>query len=267
MSSERSFRFSHAIVRHPGASVVRGLRARDAGDPDLAAFREEHRAYVAALRSAGLDVSELPAAEPFPDSVFIEDAALCLGDTAILMRPGEASRAGEPEHLRPALEARFENVLELPHRDGIRIEAGDTLTTEREVLVGLSRRTSRAGFEALAEALGELGHRARQVDTPPGVLHLKTDCAVVDAETIFATRRLAASRCFAGYRVIETPPGEEAAANLVRVNDHVLLASGYPRTADLLAGIGDALVPLPVVEAAKLDGGLSCLSLRYARRG
>ena len=263
MHAERCFRFTHAIAREPGDSVAHGLRDRDQGDPSPEVFRQQHAAYVAALREAGVRVDVLPADEDFPDSVFVEDTALCIGSVAILMRPAAPERAAEPSGIRGALSERFDEVLELPDSASVSIEAGDILLSDRDAFIGLSARTSSAGFDALAPHLERLGYRPRRVETPAGVLHFKTDCGLLDSETIFATRRLAASGCFDGYRVVEVPEGEEAAANLIRVNDRVILASGHPRSADRLDALGFRPVALPLDEAAKIDGGPSCLSLRY----
>ena len=103
----------------------------------------------------------------------------------------------------------------------------------------------------------------RELQTPPGVLHFKTDCSLLDADTILATPRLAACGCFDGYRVIPTPEGEEAAANAIRFNDLVLVPAGFPRTAETLARAGYDVREIPNSEAARLDGGMSCLSLRF----
>lgn len=260
-----SCRFERALTRLPAASVVRGLRARDSGDPDLALFERQHAAYRAALAAAGVAVEVLPPLEDFPDSVFLEDAALCLPGLAVALRPGAPSRRGEAAALRPRLEATFATVLDLP--EGANLDGGDILTTDREILVGLSARSDAAGAEALAAALAPHGYDVRLAATPPGVLHLKSDCATLGGSTVLATPRLAASGCFAGYEVIETAPGEEAAANAIRVNDRVFLAAGFPGTAERLAAAGYDLVPLDLSEAAKLDGGLSCLSLRFAGLG
>lgn len=260
MPGDTSFRFRRAIVRAPGESATRGLRAEDRGDPDLGLLRRQHADYVAALRAAGAEVIELPALEAFPDSLFIEDAALCLAEGAVLLRPGAASRRGEAAALADDLRAVVADVRDLAGAGFV--DGGDILRTEREVLVGLSARTDRAGAAALGAALDRWGWSMRVVETPPGVLHFKTDCALLDAETVLATPTLAASGCFDGYRVIETAPGEAAAANAVRFNEVVLLAAGFPGTAGRLEAAGYRLRILDISEAAKLDGGLSCLSLR-----
>jgi len=256
-----AYRFTRAIARRPGDSVANGLREGGGTGPDPNLFRAQHKAYVAALKNAGLAVEVLEAREDLPDSVFVEDTALCLTDAVVLLRPGAASRLAETAAITPALDDRFGRVgrIEAPAS----IDGGDILVTPREVLVGRSARTGDAGIEQLAEILRGWGRDLRAVDTPEGVLHFKTDCALLDDDTVLATGRLAASGCFGGYRVLTVPRGEEPAANAIRVNDVVLLAAGYTRTAELLNGAGYSVVTLDVSEAAKVDGGLSCMSLRF----
>ena len=143
------------------------------------------------------------------------------------------------------------------------IEGGDILTTETEILIGRSARTNGAGIAELAAKVADWGHQVREVPTPPGVLHFKTDCSLPDAETILSTERLDASGCLKGYRVIHTAPGEEACANTIRFNDLVLMPAGFPRTRDVLVKAGYTLREIGNAESAKLDGGMSCLSLRF----
>lgn len=258
--SERSFRFTHALVRHPADTAAGGLRAVDTGAPDMRLMRSHHAAYVAALREAGIAVTELPALPAFPDAQFVEDAALCLPEGAIVMRPGAPSRLGEAAEIAPALGHHYARVERIA--DGF-IEGGDILVTETEILVGRSARTDARGIAELRRLTAPWGYRVREVETPPGVLHFKTDCSLLDAETILATPRLAASGCFAGYRLIEVAGGEEAAANTIRVNALVLMPAGFPRTAERLARAGYDIRRIGNSECAKLDGGMSCLSLRF----
>ena len=257
------FHFDRALVRAPGASVFRGLRAIDRGTPTLEGVRGELAAYVAALEDAGLAVETLPALDEFPDSVFVEDPALVFPEGAILLRPGAPSRLGEAEALAPVLRPRFDSFLELGAGSA---EGGDVLVTPDAVLIGLSSRTNEAGARALERLLLQLGRKPRIVTTPPGVLHLKSESSLLDAETILATPRLAESGVFRGYRVLLTPEGEQAAANALRVNDRVFVGSRFPRTADLLRARGHDVVPLPGAQIALLDAGFSCLSLRWQAR-
>ncbi|MXY56088.1 MAG: dimethylarginine dimethylaminohydrolase [Gammaproteobacteria bacterium] len=262
MEPGSSYRFSDALCRKPGRSVVRGLRASFAAvDPEPNAFAREHDAYVATLRRAGLNVTVLDPLEAFPDSVFVEDVALCVAGIAIILRPGAASRFGERDAAKDALSRAFATVVDLD-TDGF-VDGGDILVTEREVLVGASTRTDAIGADALASILSDVGIQLRKVATPGEILHFKSACGLLDAETVFCTRALAATGCFTGYQIIECPEGEESAANLVRINDVVLVSAGHSSTLALLGAEGYDVATVPAFEAAKLDGGLSCMSLRW----
>ena len=252
--------FDSAIVRRPASSVVNGLRAEDRGSPTYEGVTAEHAAYIAALQAAGVAVQVLDPLEDFPDSIFVEDPALVFTEGAVLLRPGAPSRAGEREFIAPVLKDRFAAVLEID--EGF-ADGGDVLTLSDRIMIGLSARTDRAGAQALARCLTRLGKRSRIVETPAGVLHFKTDCSLLDDETILSTARLAASGVFDGKRVLLTPPGEEAAANALRVNGAVLVGAGFPATRALLEKNGYRVVALQTGEIGKIDAGLSCMSLRW----
>lgn len=260
--TDASYSFTHAITRRPGKSVTQGLRAEDTGTPELTRMLEHHAAYVTCLKDTGATVIELDPLEDFPDATFVEDTALCLPDCAILMRPGAPSRLGEVDHMVEPLEHLYAEVHRITGPGFI--EGGDILTTSREILVGRSARTDAAGVDALRSIVERHGYTLREVQTPQGVLHFKTDCSLLDAETILATQRLDASGCFSGYRVLHTARGEEAAANTIRFNDLVLMPAGFPRTAQMLRDAGYDLREIGNSECAKLDGGMSCLSLRFS---
>ena len=258
----RSYTFTRAIARRPSATVTHGLRAADTGTPSIERFLEHHLDYVAALESTGATVTVLDPMEEFPDSVFIEDAALCLPEGAILMRPGAPSRLGEAVVMTPVLNEFYGEVFTI---DGPGfIDGGDILTTESEILVGTSSRTDSAGIEELRKIVARWNYTVRELQTPEGVLHFKTDCSLLDEETILSTPRLAKSGCFDGYRVIQTSDGEEACANSIRFNDLVLMPDGFPKTEETLLEAGYDIRKIGNSEAAKLDGGMSCLSLRFS---
>lgn len=252
--------FNRAIVRTPSRSVVDGLRAIDIGAPSYEGVLREHADYVRALQDVGVKVETLPALNAFPDSVFVEDTALVFTDGAILLRPGAPTRRGEAAEMAATLERNFDRVLRL--EDGT-AEGGDVLATPRAVFIGASARTSVAGAAALVSLLAQLGLQGVVVNTPPGVLHLKSDCSMLDEETVLCTSRLAAAEPFPGLRLLLTPEGEEGAANALRIQDDVLLSQAYPRTAELLARAGYRVTPLATAEIAKIDAGLSCMSLRW----
>ncbi|WP_434051359.1 MAG: arginine deiminase family protein [Roseibium sp.] len=257
-----SHRFTHAITRTPSNSVSNGIRAVDSGDPDAEKFREEHGLYVEALQESGLTVDVLPPLEDFPDSCFVEDPAFCLPEGAIRLRPGTTSREGEGTAIKPALETRFERVVDLPGHGCV--DGGDVLMLDDVILIGLSARTDRAGADAFAGVLAEWGYEAEVCETPDGVLHFKTACSTLGDDVILATKVMADSGFFGNRKTVVVADGEDYAANVIRVNDVVLVPEGYPQTLAAIEAVGFQTVLLPTHEARKIDGGLSCLSLRFA---
>jgi dimethylargininase len=260
----RVFDFNSAIVRSPGKSVVNGLRTGASPAPAYDAVLTEHQTYLAALRAAGVEVTVLDALEQFPDSIFVEDPALVFSQAAILLRPGAPSRAAEAHELLATLTARFPETLKVTegYADG-----GDILVTPGRVLIGLSARTNAVGAAALGALLASIGLASQIVEIPRGSLHLKTDCSLMDEETVLATESLAKSGALGGFRILIVPDEEHSAANALRVNDFVFVRAGCPRTLELLVAHGLNVVPLPVSEIAKIDAGLSCMSLRWFERG
>ncbi|WP_219893328.1 dimethylarginine dimethylaminohydrolase family protein [Aquisediminimonas profunda] len=257
------FDFTQAIVRKPGLSVISGLREGDGADPDYVSLCKEHDDYVAALRHAGVSVDVLEAAEPYPDSVFVEDAALVFETGALLLRPGASSRAGEAALLLPALKRHFETVLTM---DEGHVDGGDILATPNAVVIGLSHRTDRKGAELLAILLARLGKKAVIEQTPASILHFKTGCGMIDEETVLAVPEMAGCGAFNSLRVLVTPEGEEGAANVLRVGSNVLIGQHWAKTRDMIERLGIETLALPVTEIAKLDAGLSCMSLRWQGR-
>lgn len=253
----RVFDFDRAIVREPADSVVLGLRSGSEA-PAYDRVLAEHRAYVAALEAAGVTVEALPALSEHPDSVFVEDPAFVLAEGAILLRPGAPSRVAEAAALAPVLDRHFAHVAEVD--EGF-VDGGDILILPDEILVGLSERTDEAGARRFCELAAALGRRARIVEPPSGLLHLKTGCALIDERTLIAVPAMA--RLFPGYEVLITPDGEEHSANLIRVNDRILMGDTFPKTAAMLADKGLDPTPTPASEIAKIDAGLSCMSLRW----
>lgn len=252
--------FATAVTRFPAPSAVNGLRAEDIGAPDYHLMMRHHADYRAALKTAGAVVIELPMLDDYPDAQFVEDTALCLPGLAIMMRPGAASRQGEVAPMRDALSLIFDQIEDITKGY---VEAGDILVTSKEVLVGRSARTDQTGVDELRNILDRHGFNLRVVDTPPDVLHFKTDCGLIDDNMIITTERLASGGCFDGYDILLVPEGEEPAANMIRYNDHILMAEGFPKTESMLKAQGFNVIALGNSECAKIDGGMSCLSLRF----
>jgi dimethylargininase len=256
-------RFSHAIVRTPCSSFADGLTTAGLGAPDVGLARAQHEAYVAALRELGLQVTVLPADDEYPDSTFVEDTAVVTADWALAARPGAPSRAGEVESIRQMLSARFQTVgaIEPPGT----LDGGDICEAGDRFFIGLSHRTNEAGAAQLAGWLSARGRPSTVIDVRaiPGLLHLKSGMAALDPKTLVVTGALSSHPALSEYRLFFADPEEAHAANCVRVNDRVLLAAGAPGLERLLRSAGHSPLVLDVSEYRKMDGGLSCLSLRY----
>ena len=255
------FAFTRALCRRPAPSAVKGIRAGGGPDPDFHGLVAEHDAYVATLCELGLAVDVLPALGDFPDALFTEDVALTFPEGAVLLRPGAPTRAGEVAHIRGALAERHPRLLAMGgpgYADG-----GDVLRLADRIIIGLSDRTDPAGAAELAGLLAEIGYRAEIAETPKSVLHFKTGCSLIDETTILAVPTMRDCPEFAGLEVVLTPLGEEGAANILRVRDTVLVGQRWRATHDLLAARSIDIRLMATDEIARIDAGLSCMSLRW----
>jgi dimethylargininase len=257
-------RFSHAIVRPPARNFADGLTTVDLGAPDIDRALAQHAAYCAALVRHGCAVTMLPADDRYPDSTFVEDTALILPErSAILTRPGALSRAGEVDAIADTVAQYFDDVARMTAPGTL--DAGDVCEAHDHVFIGLSHRTNEHGAQQLSSWLARYGITASTIDIrqTPGILHLKSGLVALDPRVLVSIAALADHPATAGFDVIGVPPGEEYAANCVRVNDVVFVAAGYPTLHATLRARGYALEVLDMSEYAKMDGGLSCLSLRF----
>jgi dimethylargininase len=255
--------FTHAIVRPPAASFAAGITSSSLGPPDLGVALEQHEAYCQTLERLGLSLVRLPPDPGFPDSTFVEDAAIVTSEGAILTRPGAPSRAGEVTALGAALCRWF------PDLGGITapgtVDGGDVCEAGEHFFIGVSQRTNAAGAAQLAWWLAERGFGSSVIDIRgmPGMLHLKTGLSWLGDRRLIAWREIAGHEALRGWEVVEVAKGEEYAANCIRVNDAVLVAQGFPKTAALLRGLGHDVAAIDMSEYRKMDGGLSCLSVRW----
>jgi len=252
--------FSKAITRKPCESLTQGITTANLGTPDYVLACEQYRAYVAALRKIGLQVDELPAENDYPDSVFVEDTALLSGDMAVLTRPGALSRRGETESMAVALAGHFDTIhrIEAPAT----LDAGDVMMVGDHFYIGLSERTNQAGADQLAQGLAAHGKTASSVEMRD-MLHLKTGVSYLESGLLLACGEFIGHPMFSEFKVIEVAPHEAYAANSVWINGSVLVPAGNPQTEAAIQAEGLPTIALEMSEFRKLDGGLSCLSLRF----
>lgn len=255
--------FTKAIARTPGDNFADGLTRVDLGaaSPELA--RAQHAAYCDALRACGLEVTVLPADPAHPDGTFVEDTAIVVPGGAILTIPGAPERQGEVPSIAAALGVHFDTLARIDG-DG-RVDGGDICEAGTHVFIGISHRTNAEGAAQLAAWLATRGYTSSTVDIRGigAILHLKSGMAALAGDRLVLIDELARDPAFAGWNTIPVDADEAYGANAVQVNDQVLLASGHPKLAARLRGLGYAVVELDMSEFAKLDGGLSCLSLRF----
>ena len=274
--------FTRAIVRTPGPNFAAGLTTAGLGKPDYQLALHQHEAYCVALERCGLSLIRLEPDPGHPDSTFVEDVAVLLGalpdgkatapSAAILTRPGAASRTGEVRSIRTSLVELFPRVFEIEAPGTL--DGGDICQVDGHFFIGVSARTNEAGANQLAEFLGKLGYTASFVEineskSQPGMLatssllHLKSGIAYLGDNRLAIIETIASRKEFAGYDLVLVDQAESYAANCISVNNHVLIADGYPRFAAKLRELGYQTIALDMSEFQKMDGGLSCLSLRF----
>jgi dimethylargininase len=255
--------FTKAIVRRPGENFANGLTTVDLGKPSFDAVIVQHQRYCAALEACGLALTHLDADPAFPDSTFVEDVAILTEHGAILTRPGAASRAGEVSGMQPTL-AQFYAELAQIVAPGT-LDGGDICEAGSHFVIGISLRTNQAGAEQLAAWLMQHGYTADFVDIRevPGILHLKSGISYIGDNRMVVIDALADAPALSRFELIRTQASEDYAANCVRVNEHVLMAAGFPLLQAKLGALGYAVMALDMSEYQKMDGGLSCLSLRF----
>jgi dimethylargininase len=259
--------FTKAIVRMPAANFADGLTTIDMGKPDFATTITQHRAYCAALEQCGLTLTHLPADERYPDSTFVEDVAIVTEHGAIMTLPGAASRAGEVADMRRVLPEFYAEPGQIVAPGTL--DGGDICESGNHFLIGISLRTNEEGARQLATWLAARGYTSDTIDIrqTKGILHLKSGISFIGDATgknhMVVIDSLASHPALARYDLVRTSPEEEYAANCVRVNDAVLMASGYPKLAARLRELGYSVIELDMSEYQKMDGGLSCLSLRF----
>jgi dimethylargininase len=259
-----SIRFTRAIVRKPGQTFAAGLTTASAGPPELAKALGQHDRYCEALSRCGLSITSVSTDDLYPDGTFVEDTAVIAGPMAVVTWPGAPTRQGEITSIEAAL-ARFDDLE--PHRITApgTVDGGDICQAGKHFFIGQSNRTNAEGARQLAAILSRYGYTSSVIDIRNNgtLLHLKSGVTYLGDNRMLVVPEVPLSAELSRYELLRVPAGEDYAANCIRVNDHVLVASGYPRLAGMLKESGYTLILLDTSEYRKMDGGLSCLSLRF----
>ena len=255
--------YTHAIVRPPASTFADGLTSSDEGPPDIGMALDQHLAYCRALEECGLEITELPADPKYPDSCFVEDTAIVTAQGAIATRPGAPSRSGEVDSVVAALRRYYREVAQI-FAPGT-LDGGDVCEADGHFLIGLSSRTNEQGARQLARLLADMQFTSSIVDIRGSktLLHLKTGLSYLGDGRLVITHDVPRVPAFSRYEQIPVLPEERYAANCVRINDRLLIAAGYPKITGMLIARRYNILPVEMSEFRKLDGGLSCLSLRF----
>ncbi len=250
---------TRAIARKPGKNFADGLTTANLGRPRFETALRQHAAYVAALESLGLEVTVLEPLAGHPDGCFVEDVAVVTPEVAVVARSGAPSRRGETASMESLL-AQYRPTRRIVSPGTL--DGGDVLVAGREVFVGISERTNQEGARQLGRILEPFGYRFNFVSVTEE-LHLKSSVSLLGEDTLLITRELDAVPAFAKYRRIVVDPSESYAANSLWINGTLLTPAGFPATSEALTRLGVRIVELDAGEARKMDGGLTCMSLRF----
>jgi dimethylargininase len=251
--------FTHAITRKPGKNFAQGITTTDPGTPSYKLILKQHGAYIQTLKSLGLEVIVLDPEPDYPDAYFVEDTAVVTPDVAVITNPGAKDRQGEENTIEPILSK---------HRKTIRIQppgtldGGDVLMVDTHFFIGISKRSNREGAEQLGRILEKYGNSWSSIPVDTG-LHLKSFVNFVGNNTLIVTKDFADLNEFMKFDKIIINKEEGPAANTLLINDCLIIPKGFSDTRKKLATLGLNIIELDVSEARKMDGGLTCMSIRF----
>lgn len=255
--------FKNTIVRRPAKSMIDGITsAPELGKPDYALALKQHDSYIEALKKCGIEVTVLPALEEYPDSCFVEDVAVITRKCAIITNPGAESRNGETAGIRETIGRFFPaEKIEFITAPGT-LEGGDVMMVGDHFYVGRSARTNEEGIRQFVAILERHGLSGSEVPLEH-VLHLKTGVNYIEDNNMLVSGEFIDKPEFAKFNKILVQEEEAYAANCIWINGKVIVPAGYPAVEKAVREAGYEVVVTDTSEYRKLDGGLSCLSLRF----
>jgi dimethylargininase len=252
--------FKYAILRTPCPEMIHGITSATLEKPDYALALDQHKEYAEALRSLGLEITILEPDSRFPDSTFVEDVALCTVALSVIMNPGAASRKGEQDGMERVLGRYYDSIEHI--EDPGTVEAGDVMMTGHHFYIGISDRTNHEGADQLIQVLENHQMTGEKIEIKQ-LLHLKSGMSYLENNNLLVQYELFNHPAFKSFRKINVGRDEDYAANSLWVNGTVLVPAGFPIARSNIEQAGYPTISLDVSEFEKLDGGLSCLSLRF----
>ncbi|MCR4673036.1 MAG: N(G),N(G)-dimethylarginine dimethylaminohydrolase [Lachnospiraceae bacterium] len=255
--------FKNVIVRTPCPAVINGITsAPELGKPNYEKALRQHEAYIEALKKCGVTVTVLPADDDFPDSCFVEDAAVITRCGTVITNPGASSRKGEQDRILPTIRSFFpEESIARIESPGT-LEGGDVMMVGDRFYVGRSARTNAEGIRQFKAILAGWGLKGIEVPLKK-VLHLKTGVNYIEQGNLLVSGEFIENPLFSDFHKILIPEEEAYAANCIWVNGTVIVPEGYPAVRQAIEKAGYPVLTVDTSEFRKIDGGLSCLSLRF----
>jgi dimethylargininase len=251
--------FTTAITRKPGKNFAEGLTTSTLGAPDYELILKQHAAYIDTLQSIGLEVIVLDEERDYPDAHFVEDTAVVAPEVAVIARPGATVRQGEEDSIAPVL-AKYRKTWRIQAPGAL--DGGDVLMVGNHIFIGISDRTNKDGAAQLGKFLEAYGKTWETLPVGAG-LHLKSSINYIGKNTFVVTEEFANEEAFGAYDKIVVDVDETYAANTLWINDYLITPAGFPATRAKLDATGIKIIELDMSEVRKMDGGLTCLSLRF----
>lgn len=252
-------KFKTAILRIPGADFGSGETTSELGAPNFNKILVQHKEYTEVLKQLGLDVIVLDPLPGYPDAYFVEDTAVIIPEIGIITNPGAQSRKGEEDGIELIL-TRFRDTLRI--KPPGTLDGGDILQANNHFFIGLSERTNMDGAGQLSDILKRFGYIVDIVDVGDG-LHLKSGVNYLGDGKMLMTSAFRDIPVFSDYKKLIIKEGEEYAANTLLINGTFITPVGFPDTFKQLSGLNMPVIALNVSEVRKMDGGLTCMSLRF----
>jgi len=252
-------KLSKAIVRIPPENFSQGITTSGLGKPDYDLALKQHKNYCQALTKCGVNLITLDKDPDFPDSAFVEDTAVVNEKCAVITRPGNVRRRGEEKKIKKVL-SQYRKI-ETIKKPGT-VDGGDVLRIKNKYFIGLSQRTNQQGGEQLKEMLKKHGFDSEFIPVD-NMLHLKSGVNYLDRGVIMIREEISDLSCFEDFHKIKVSSRESYAANCVFVNGTVLIPVRFPDTHRKIISFGFSTTLLQMSEFEKMDGGVSCLSIRF----
>lgn len=256
MNSPRPNRL--AIIREVSPSIGQcELTHLPRSEIDFETAKRQHAEYCNSLANLGFDLRRLPPSPELPDSVFVEDICVVLGEIAIITRPGVESRRAEVDDIAHAMAAFRElRFIEAPAT----LDGGDILQVGRQLFVGQSKRTNEHGLSQMRDLAKPLGYSV--IAAPiSGCLHLKSAVTAVSDRILLVNSNWVEPTIFGRVELIHVDPDEPMAANALLAGEVVIYPKEFPKTRRRLESRGIRVIPVETSELAKAEGGVTCCSI------